>query len=224
MIVTAGDEHPQHRTLAYALAGFLCFQTDPAESRRLLEAAFASGEDPQADPFSEKYIGGSRTEVGVASGVTAHLALGRDAVGLGLAELQQADSDVAAAIDTVEQLEPTTYAAVSLAELYSSAGRFNETVELTEGISNSDDATALLCVFRGEAFYALGYNDAAMVAFKEALKSRSRAPEIRHRALSERSRAYDALGKRAMARKDLERIMAEDSQYPGLQERITALA
>ena len=35
-----------------------------------------------------------------------------------LAELKQDHDDLAGAIDVVEQLEPTTYAAVSLAELY----------------------------------------------------------------------------------------------------------
>lgn len=41
---------------------------------------------------------------------------------------------------------------------------------------------------------------------------------IRHRALLERARTYLAENKRAMARKDLERIMAEDSNYEGLRE------
>jgi hypothetical protein len=48
-------------------------------------------------------------------------------------------------------VEPTTFAALSLAELYLEAGQPHEVVTLTQNIVNEDDATALLCVFRGAA-------------------------------------------------------------------------
>jgi Tfp pilus assembly protein PilF len=41
--------------------------------------------------------------------------------------------------------------------------------------------------------------------------------------LAERSQNYVAQGKKAQARKDLERILAEDSDYPGLRERLADL-
>jgi tetratricopeptide (TPR) repeat protein len=155
--------------------------------------------------------------------VTAELPLNRDAVGLALAELYQEGGDLGAAIATVEQLEPTTYAAVSLAELYVQAERYDEAVDLTEGIANEDDARALLCVFRGVAFREQGYHDAAHVAFKEALRSRSRDRAIRHFALSERAANYIAQGKNGMARKDLERILAEDSNFEGIRDSLAEL-
>ena len=124
----------------------------------------------------------------------------------------------------MEQLEPTTYAAVSLAELYTATRRFDEVIELTEGIKNDDDASALLCVYRGVAFRERGFHDAAHEAFKEALRSRSRDAAIRHLGLSERAENYLAQGKKGMAKKDLERILAEDSGFEGLQERLAALA
>lgn len=39
----------------------------------------------------------------------------------------------------------------------------------------------------------------------------------------ERARTYEAEGKRGMARKDLERIMAEDSTYEGLADALASL-
>lgn len=42
--------------------------------------------------------------------------------------------------------------------------------------------------------------------------------------LSERAANYAAQGKKGMARKDLERILAEDSTFEGVQERIAALS
>ncbi len=46
---------------------------------------------------------------------------------------------------------------------------------------------------------------------------------MRHRAWFERARCYEAEGKRAMARKDLESILAEDSTYQGLTEELAKL-
>ena len=119
--------------------------------------------------------------------------------------------DLAGAIDVVEQLEPTTYSAVSLAELYAETSRWEDVIELTEGLTNEDDASALLLVLRGQAFREQGFHDAAHESLKEALRSRSREASIRHLALAERAQNYLAQGKKAMARKDLERILAEDS-------------
>ena len=96
-------------------------------------------------------------------------------------------------------------------------------IELTEGIKNEDDASALLCVFRGQAFRAQGFHEAEHEALREALRSRSRAPEIRHYALAERAQNYLAQGKKAQARKDLERILAEDSTYEGVRDQLAGL-
>ena len=163
-------------------------------------------------------------ELSIAPGVSAHLPVSRDAVGLTLAELYQDEGALDGAIDTVEQLEPSTYAAVSLAELYVQAKRYDDVVELTEGIQNEDDAGALLLVFRGVAFREQGFHDAAHEAFKTALRSRSRAATIRHHALFERAQNYRAQGKAGMARKDLERILAEDSDYEGVREQLAELS
>jgi len=46
---------------------------------------------------------------------------------------------------------------------------------------------------------------------------------VRHRAWFERSRCYLEEGQRARARQDLERILAEDSDYEGLAEALAAL-
>jgi hypothetical protein len=59
---------------------------------------------------------------------------------------------------------------------------------------------------------------------KEALKAPSRDMSIRHLALSERAENDLAQNKRAMARKDLERILADDSTVDGVAERLAALS
>jgi tetratricopeptide (TPR) repeat protein len=222
-IAQAGEQFPDTSLAAFALAGLMLVGVDGDGALPLLQRAFGTGQDPAATPFFRKYVSGA-VELQIAEGVTAHLPLGRDAVGLALAELYQTEDRFDEAIEVVEQLEPTTYAAVSLAELYVAAKRFGDVVELTDGVENNDDATALLCVFRGVAFREQGFHDAAHEAFKQALRSRSRAAAIRHLALAERAANYAAQGKKSLARKDLERILAEDSTFEGVKERLAALA
>jgi hypothetical protein len=65
---------------------------------------------------------------------------------------------------------------------------------------------------------------AAREAFKEVLKSKSRDEAIRHFALMERAQTNLADGKVSMARKDLERVLVEDSSYPGVQEMLDGLS
>ncbi|MDQ5915285.1 MAG: hypothetical protein QG584_1176 [Pseudomonadota bacterium] len=176
-----------------------------------------------SDHLFGKYLAGADLQFGIAEGVIVSLYPDSDTVGLIYAESLQERGNLLAAIDVVEQLEPTQVTALSLAELYSLAGRWADIVDLTNAIPNTDDATALINIYRGMAFRELGQPAVAREALKEALKSKSRTPAIRYRAHIERSSTYLTEGKTAMARKDLERILAEDASYPGLQEALAQL-
>lgn len=211
--------------LAAAIDGFLAFTSgDHARARQALTWAWQAQEPIELHNFTRKYLAASTVTLGIADGVTAELPLSRDAVGLALAELHQEAGDLAGAIAVVESLDPSLIAAVSLAELCVQTGRFGDVVDLTNGIANTDDPSALLVTFRGIALREQGHHTAAREAFKEALKSRSRDAAIRHRALLERASCYVVEGKLAMARKDLERVLAEDSNFPGLQHALNELA
>jgi tetratricopeptide (TPR) repeat protein len=170
-----------------------------------------------------KYAGASTVTLELADGVDVTMPVGREAVGLTLAELYQATERLNQAIDVVEHLEPTFSAAVSLAELYSEAGRHDDVVDLTNGLSNETDAHAFLLILRARAMRENGMFDAARDVLKEAMRRRSMDPEIRRRAYLERASTYVAQGRKAQARKDLERILAEDANYPGLAEAMSML-
>lgn len=220
-IAAAGAEHERVRLVAYSLAGFLLSGIDQDEALRLLSDAFTLGGDPQDDPFTKKYLGGaSRMTVTVAPGIEAELPICRDGVGLLFAEIHQERGELDRAIDVVEELEPSAYAALSLAELDVQAQRWQDVIDITEKIQNEDDLTAMLLVYRGVALRELGQHGASLEALKEALRARSR--EIRHLALSERSRTHEAKGDRKKERNDLEKILAEDSTFEGVQDRLAA--
>lgn len=218
------QDHPEVAPLAAALDGIVAFGNgDHARATEVLSWVWATNAVIEEHPFARKYLASSTMTLGIADGVSAILPLSRDAVGLALAELHQQAGDVAQAITVVESLDPSLIAAVSLAELYVDSGRFDDVIDLTNGVTNTDDPSALLVTFRGIALREQGHHTAAREAFKEALKSRTRDGAIRHRALLERAASYAAEGKVSMARKDLERVLAEDSSYPGVRDALESL-
>jgi tetratricopeptide (TPR) repeat protein len=218
-----GRRVPRLALAAATISGFVLLQHEQDdEARSRLQWVFASGKDPANDPFISEYVT-IRVSVAVVDGATASLPTDRTTVGLILAELLQRADDLTGAIDVVEQLEPTTLTALSLAELDASAGRYDEVVQVTEGCENVDDATSLLCTFRGVALREQGHFTAARACFADALRSSKRDPAVRHRAWFERSKCYLAEGQRSRARQDLERILAEDSDYEGLARALAAL-
>jgi len=124
--------------------------SDQTTATRLLEQAFALGGDPATDSFVRKYLH-TQLELSIAPGVTAELPINRDAVGLALAELKQDAGEAEEAIDVVEQLEPTSYAAVSLAELYSQVGR----LPFRRRADRHDGTVLVACAFEDHASLAI---------------------------------------------------------------------
>ncbi|MDQ1058034.1 tetratricopeptide (TPR) repeat protein [Arthrobacter globiformis] len=186
----------------------------------LLSWLFSTGYDPAKDEFITKYLPAAGFNLSIADGVDVVLPPDRDFIGLMLAELHQEAGNLPAAVDVVDQLEPSTITAVSLAELYIEQKRWADVVDLTEGLTNDDEAATYLLIQRGIAFREQGYPDAARESFKEALRVRSRPAELRQRALIERGLTYLKEGKRSLAGKDFEKVLAENSAYPGLREHL----
>jgi len=187
-------------------------------------AGRSGGPELHEHPYAVKYLQGQAWGVEITHGITATLGLADDVGHLAAAELHQAAGDLDTAVWSVENApHPATPTALSLAELYSDAGRHEEVRNLTNAITNVDDATALLLIFRARAFARTGHVDAARECLKEAMKSRSRTPAVRHRALLERAEINLAAGRKAAARKDLEAVLADDATYPGLSEALDAL-
>lgn len=217
-----GAEYEQARPLAALLEAVYSSlpRADYGRAVGLLTWLVGSGYDPAADPFLKKYLPNLAIDLSIAEGIDVHLPPSRDLISLILAEALQAAGDLPAAAAVVEQLEPSTIAAVSLAELYAAQHLWDGVVDLTTGITNQDEATTFMLIQRGIAFRELGFPDASREALKEALRPRSRPAVLRHLALIERGQTYIAEGKRALARKDFEKVLAEDSNYPGLREHL----
>lgn len=190
---------------------------------QVLENIWSTRDIIQTDQLFRKYLALKAFEVGIAEGVVVELNLDRDVIGLIYAEVLQSQNLLDRAIAVVEDLYPTQTTALSLADLYVFSKRWQDVIDVSNGVTNVDDATCLLLIYRGVAFREAGYLDAAKESLKEALKSKKRAAVVRHRGHAERALVYMAEGKRAMALKEVERIMAENPNDEGVKLILSAL-
>ena len=92
----------------------------------------------------------------------------------------------------------------------------------TFGVGRFHGATLAL-VMRAAAMRELGNFTAALEVSKEALRFPSRSPDVRHRARYERALVYLAQGQKRKAREELERIYAEDSSLPHVNQALGEL-
>ena len=219
------SRHPEVRMTCMLVDAFHTPDT-PESYRRLrgmFEELWTSGYDPERDAFVTKYAWASTATVGLAPGVSVTLPLHRPAIGLALAELRQENGDLVEAADLVETLEPSVPAAVSLAELYGLLERWAAVVELTEQVTGHDELSTFLLVQRAAALRELGHHVAAREVLRPVLGRKTVPPELRHLALLQRALSYAAEGKKPQARRDLEKILAEDGRFPGLTEAMAEL-
>jgi predicted negative regulator of RcsB-dependent stress response len=194
---------------------------DNARTLTLLRQLVAAHYHPAADELLCKYSSPVMITVHLAEGIAAELPLyNSDTLALMLAELEQSVGNLDDAIAVVEGVDPSTLATVSLAELYIQQQRWADVVTLTDELTNEDESSMYALIQRAVAFREQKYFEAARTSLKEALRVRSRDTELRQLALVERGKTYLAEGKKAMARKDFETVLAGDSTYTGLIELI----
>lgn len=191
---------------------------DVERARSLLNWLHDQAFEPAAEPFLAKYSPRVVIDLPIAPGISVVAALSRESLSLMLAELEQSAGNLERATAVVEDLDPSTLAAVSLAELYAEQARWDDLISLTDELANEDEPSTYLLIQRGVALREKGYFEASRTALKEALRPRSRPAELRQVASIERGKTYLAEGKKAMARKDFERVMAENSSFDGLAE------
>ena len=94
-------------------------------------------------------------------------------------------------------------------------------VRVTEGVqTNEDDATLNILAFRAHAMTELGMTEGALALTKECLRTKKRNSAVLRFARYTRGRAYENSGKTAMARKEFEKVYAEDATYADVAQRL----
>jgi tetratricopeptide (TPR) repeat protein len=177
------------------------------------------------DPLMTKYRIGGAMEISVTPAVPVTVPMSNLGVALLLAEAYQGTDERQKAIELLESLgaeapgEPVF--ALSLGDLYSEAGQWDEVVRVTEGVqTNEDDVTLNILVLRASALNELGMSEAALALTKECLRTKKRSSELLRLARYMRGRAYESAGKASLARKEYEKVYAEEASYADVAERL----
>jgi tetratricopeptide (TPR) repeat protein len=195
------------------------------EAIPLFEVVIASHQAIPDQLMSKYHVGGS-VKIQITPLVEASVPMSSGAAALLLAELYQHTGDVTRATQLLESLGSISgypSLALSLAELYDSAGLYDDVLRVTEEFrANTDDLTSHLLGYRAVALAKKGLREAALQTFNESLRFRSRDPGILRLNRYARAGVYEKMGQKSLARKDLERIYAEDPRYLDVADRLDA--
>ena len=97
-----------------------------------------------------------------------------------------------------------------------------QVVQLCAQVDNESPVHAAVLLYKARALGNLGLLDAKRETLTKALRRRKdRPPEVLLALRYERALTYEALGQKAKARKDFERIYAEDPSYQDVADRFS---
>lgn len=218
-MVEIGDSSTRLRTLAFTLAGIQYYLSgDDNNALPLLEIAYDSKTDPGGHPFVTKFMNPDfRIEVSIAPTVSAEIPFGRQAVGLILAEVFQSLGDYEGAITAVNKLAPSLEATVSLAELCTLSGYYEDVLDLTEALPGSSVESYLLATYRALALVASGREQEGIDEYSTALAQAGLPEILQILCLVGRAEAYLHSGDLDRSREDLKRLRDLDPTNPELE-------
>jgi tetratricopeptide (TPR) repeat protein len=223
----ADKSDDKHRAISPALfAGVLSFQLgDHATATTYLER-IANSAQSLPDKLMSKYARGLHISVDIDR-VSVPVEIGSLAAAMLLAQCYAETDRVEEAIGVAQQLyehSETTGLLLFLCAMYQRAEDWDEIVHATAGISNEDDLTLTLRLWQAEAMEKQDLPDAAFEAYRDTLKSKKRDPELLKKARYKRAMLYLAVGKRAMAKRDLGRLYGEDPDFEDVASALQSLS
>lgn len=177
-----------------------------------------------------KYFERYRVFLAVNLNLTEELTLRitNDELGLLLlaAEVFQERGELSAARDllTSSPYREEPVVRLALGEIYYEAGEYDRCIETLQPLENEDAVGTTALLYLGLAFREKGFYEAARDAFTRGLRrKKGRDLALLREVRYQRALTYEAMGERARARKDYERILAEDANYEDVQERLEKL-
>ncbi len=211
------------------LAGFLALKRGQlADAEKYL--SIAASKHTQLGRYFSKYRISATMSIPITDEVCAHVGPDLKGVLLGLVELYQRQKrwrDAGACLERLRRLDPyDVVVKLSLAELLLDARPSDrrvcrKVVQLAEGIENETPLHTALLLYKAKALRCLGLVEAARQTLTKALRRKKGRSEELLRALRyERALVYDALGQHGRARRELEKIFAEDPDFEDVATRL----
>jgi tetratricopeptide (TPR) repeat protein len=214
---------------AWLFAGVCCNNTGDGENAVTWFEGVVQSDAPLPDALMLKYVppGTFQTSLLITPSVMVEVPFDSLGAALILAEIYQSSGDSEKAIGMVENLvdlaPDSPSLCLSLADLYHEAEMWEELATMPTKIENKDDLSAEVLRYKARGLRERGLYEGALELLKEALKSKKRHPDILKAARYERGITYEAMGKKPQARKDFERLFAEDSSYEDVRQRVESL-
>ena len=176
----------------------------------------ATSERHLPDELMNKYASRMQSNLRIDGQVSIPIEIGSTAAAFVLAECYRDTGRINDAIGLMQQLYDHWRSPVmlmALCNMYLGAQEWDEIVEVAAGVSNKDDITLIVRLQQAEALERQGFPDAALEAYRDALKSKRRNPELLKRARYGRAVLHSRMGKHGMAKRELARIYADDPDY-----------
>jgi len=178
------------------------------------------------DALMERYVGSAQLSVPITPQLTVTVGMGSLAAALVLVACYQEQGRVEEAVGLLQQLlevAPHKLLVASLCELLSLQHEWQEVVELAAGTTNADDIDLQILVYQGIALSNVACDAAALVVYREALKSKKRDAALLRWARYNRAKLQLRLGRKARARADFAAVYAEDPRYADVAAQLEAL-
>jgi tetratricopeptide (TPR) repeat protein len=188
----------------------------------LEEVVQSEGEFPT--PLMEKYLASTEVEINITPRVTVAVPVDGLAATLLLVELYQSarrTREAIALLEEVVELSNQPALILSLCELYATREIWEGIIDRGQGIEPVDDITTEIAVYYGRAMQIKGLHDAAISVFSKALsKKKDRNPELLQEAAYWRAISYQEQGKNSQARKEFEKLYAENPNFRDVSQRL----
>ena len=189
----------------------------------ICERLYGVQEDFLMHPIATKYFDEFKAQIPIARGITYTTDYNNNFLSYTYSEILQALGQPEKALEIIQKVRDSEFKEIAIADLNLSLKRYQEVIDDTDDVENEDDNSALLIVLRGIALRELGDHEIALEAFKSVISKRSGEESVRNYALYERACTYEAMGKKALAIKDLNRILVADYNDKAAREMLNKL-
>ena len=216
--LAAAETEPSAAIMAATL-----LEHDDPRIPQLLEPVVTDDHDfPTA--LMEKYLDDDQTVIDITRFTSATVPIDGMAAVLLLAESYQAQGrmyDALGVLEEVEELSGDPAVTLSLCELYAITGRWDGVIDRAQQIPVADDVTFEIALIYGVAMHQKDLNEAAIRVFSTALrKKKGRPATLVQEMLYARALAYEIVGRKAQAKKEFEKLYAENPSFRDVAERV----
>jgi tetratricopeptide (TPR) repeat protein len=176
-----------------------------------------------------KYEIAAQANLPITSDIFAHVFPRERGTRLALLEIAQIkghNADAMVHIELLMQLDATDpVVLLSFAELALDSPEdralMDRVVRATMDVENETPVDTAILLYRGRALAALGMPDAAIDVFTLANRRRKDRPEeLLHQIRYDRAVLYEQVGRKAQARREFERLYAENPEFEDIRARL----